>query len=185
MKAAAEADIVVLTVPYSAHVATLESVKAQVQGKIFIDVSVPLDPENPRKMKMPAAGSATEEAQAFFGLYHAEAEASGLEDLLERLVRILTLTFGARAGRLMVVDSPPTGKLARHLYIRRGRKADIRNVDSMGRAPALAILEETNEIGADLLVMGAYAHSRLRELVFGGATRDLLRATTVPVLMAH
>ena len=37
------------------------------QGKIFIDVSVPLDPENPRKMKMPAAGSATEEAQAFFG----------------------------------------------------------------------------------------------------------------------
>jgi len=38
-----------------------------VQGKIFIDVSVPLDPENPRRMKMPAAGSATEEAQAFLG----------------------------------------------------------------------------------------------------------------------
>ena len=67
VSAAAEADVVVLTVPYSAHLPTLESVKEQVKGKIFIDVSVPLDPENPRKMKMPAAGSATEEAQAFFG----------------------------------------------------------------------------------------------------------------------
>ncbi len=67
VQAAAAADISVLTVPYSAHLPTLESVKAQVQGKIFVDVSVPLDPENPRRMKMPAAGSATEEAQAFFG----------------------------------------------------------------------------------------------------------------------
>jgi len=65
--AAAVADISVLTVPYSAHLSTLESVRTQLQGKIFIDVSVPLDPENPRRMKMPAAGSATEEAQEFLG----------------------------------------------------------------------------------------------------------------------
>src|SRR6202034_911694 len=67
IQAAQEAEISVLTVPYSAHLATLESVKNQVRGKIFIDVSVPLDPENARRMKMPAAGSATEEAQEFFG----------------------------------------------------------------------------------------------------------------------
>jgi hypothetical protein len=66
-QAAEEAEIVMMTVPYSAHISTLESVKAQVAGKIFIDVSVPLDPENPRRMKMPPAGSATEEAQEFFG----------------------------------------------------------------------------------------------------------------------
>lgn len=36
--------------------------------------------------------------------------------------------------------------------------------------------------GADLLVMGAYGHSRLRELVFGGATRHVLREATLPVL---
>lgn len=66
-QAAQAAEIVVLTVPYSAHLSTLETVKSQVQGKIFIDVSVPLDPENPRRMKMPPAGSATEEAQAFLG----------------------------------------------------------------------------------------------------------------------
>jgi NADPH-dependent F420 reductase len=66
-KAAEAAEVVALTVPYTAHLNTLESVKSQVQGKIFIDVSVPLDPDNPRRMKMPPAGSATEEAQAFFG----------------------------------------------------------------------------------------------------------------------
>jgi 8-hydroxy-5-deazaflavin:NADPH oxidoreductase len=65
--AAQAAELIVLTVPYSAHLSTLESVKAHVQGKIFVDVSVPLDPENPRRMKMPAAGSATEEAQEFLG----------------------------------------------------------------------------------------------------------------------
>ena len=66
-QAAEAAEIVMMTVPYSAHVSTLESVKTQVAGKIFVDVSVPLDPENPRRMKMPPAGSATEEAQEILG----------------------------------------------------------------------------------------------------------------------
>jgi NADPH-dependent F420 reductase len=65
--AAAAAEIVVLTVPYSAHVNTLESVKEQLQGKIFVDVSVPLDPENARRVTMPATGSAAEEAQQVLG----------------------------------------------------------------------------------------------------------------------
>ncbi|MGH6960495.1 MAG: universal stress protein [Dongiaceae bacterium] len=38
---------------------------------------------------------------------------------------------------------------------------------------------------SDLLVMGAYGHSRLREMILGGATRDVLATTTVPLLMAH
>src|SRR5262249_39749656 len=65
--AAAAAEVVVMTVPYSAHVSTLESVKEQLQGKIFVDVSVPLDPENARRVSMPAAGSAAEEAQQVLG----------------------------------------------------------------------------------------------------------------------
>lgn len=65
--AAAAADIIVLTVPYSAHVGTIESVKEQCKGKIFVDVSVPLDPENARRVIMPAAGSASEEAQQVLG----------------------------------------------------------------------------------------------------------------------
>jgi len=67
VSAAAAADIIVLTVPYSAHVGTLESVKEQCKGKIFVDVSVPLDPDNPRRVIMPAAGSASEEAQQVLG----------------------------------------------------------------------------------------------------------------------
>jgi NADPH-dependent F420 reductase len=65
--AAAAADVAVLTVPYAAHVSTLETVKEQLKGKIFVDVSVPLDPENPRRVIMPPAGSATEEAQQVLG----------------------------------------------------------------------------------------------------------------------
>lgn len=65
--ATAAADVVALTVPFTAHRSTLETVKAQLQGKVLIDVCVPLDPENPRKMLPPAAGSATEEAQELLG----------------------------------------------------------------------------------------------------------------------
>jgi signal transduction histidine kinase len=61
------------------------------------------------------------EAQAFFGLYRAEAEANGLDDLLRRFVRILTRSFHARAGRLLLLDRPARGKLAHPLYIERGQ----------------------------------------------------------------
>ncbi len=47
------------------------------------------------------------------------------------------------------------------------------------------ILSEAADCGADLLVMGAYGHSRIRELALGGATRTLLDAMTLPVLMSH
>lgn len=67
VEAAAEADVVFITVPYSAHVKTLETVREQLQGKIFVDVSVPLDPNNARRVVMPEAGSATEEAKQILG----------------------------------------------------------------------------------------------------------------------
>jgi signal transduction histidine kinase len=60
------------------------------------------------------------ESQAFFGLYHAEAEAVGLDDLLARLVTVLTRAFHARSGRLQLLDTPATGKLAHPLYIQHG-----------------------------------------------------------------
>jgi signal transduction histidine kinase len=60
------------------------------------------------------------ETQAFFGLHHAEAEAKGLADMLQRFVAIMTRTFRARAGRLMLLEAPLPRALARPLYIRRG-----------------------------------------------------------------
>ncbi|MBT3339259.1 MAG: NADPH-dependent F420 reductase [Anaerolineae bacterium] len=65
--AAKSADILVLTVPYSAHEATLESIKDAAQGKIFVDVTVPLVPPKVTKVQMPEAGSAAQEAQEILG----------------------------------------------------------------------------------------------------------------------
>lgn len=48
-----------------------------------------------------------------------------------------------------------------------------------------AILSNAADSGSDMIVMGAYGHSRLRERILGGVTRDILRSMTVPVLMAH
>ena len=65
--AAAQADIVVMCVPYAAHALTLESVRDVVQGEVFVDVTVPLDPANVRRVKLPAASSAAIEAQQLLG----------------------------------------------------------------------------------------------------------------------
>lgn len=67
LAAAQAGEVVVLTVPYSAHSATIESVRAAVQGKIFIDVTVPLVPPRVSRVQMPAAGSASQEAQQLLG----------------------------------------------------------------------------------------------------------------------
>jgi nucleotide-binding universal stress UspA family protein len=47
------------------------------------------------------------------------------------------------------------------------------------------LLSRASDLGSDLIVMGAYGHSRLREMVLGGATRTILASMTVPVLMSH
>jgi nucleotide-binding universal stress UspA family protein len=47
------------------------------------------------------------------------------------------------------------------------------------------LLAQVAELDADLLVLGAYGHSRLREMILGGVTRDILRNVNIPVLMAH
>ena len=65
--AAGACDIAVLTVPYPAHRATLESVRDALKGKILVDVTVPLDPDKRRRVKLPEGGSAGAEAQALLG----------------------------------------------------------------------------------------------------------------------
>lgn len=65
--AAQAAEIVTLTVPYNHHASTLESVKDQLEGKILIDVTVPLRPPKVGTVQLPEAGSAGQEAQALLG----------------------------------------------------------------------------------------------------------------------
>ena len=105
------------------------------------------------------------------------------QTILEKAEQITVVTVDAKP-KMFGHGDQPGANIAAHLS-RRGLPAEVRNVDSMGRAASLAILEEAKALDADLVVMGGYAHSRLRELVFGGATRELLRTTTIPLLMAH
>ena len=72
------------------------------------------------------------------------------------------------------------GDLARH-----GLRVDVHRVPGEDIAVAEAILSYASDAGADLLVMGGYEHSRLREFLLGGATRGVLEAMTIPVLMSH
>ncbi len=67
LQAAKAGDIVVLTVPYKAHLATLESIESALEGKILVDVTVPLKPPQISKVYVPPAGSAAQEAQEFLG----------------------------------------------------------------------------------------------------------------------
>ncbi len=67
LAAAERAEIVALTVPYGAHQATLAAVRAALQGKILIDVTVPLVPPKVSRVQLPAGKSAGEEAQALLG----------------------------------------------------------------------------------------------------------------------
>jgi nucleotide-binding universal stress UspA family protein len=58
-------------------------------------------------------------------------------------------------------------------------------VDPVGRTPGVTILDECARTGADLLLKGAYTQSRLRQLIFGGATRHILAQAKIPVLFAN
>jgi nucleotide-binding universal stress UspA family protein len=57
-------------------------------------------------------------------------------------------------------------------------------VSGAGKVGA-ALIEACGRAGADLLVMGAYGHSRLREMILGGATREVLAGAPIPLLMVH
>jgi nucleotide-binding universal stress UspA family protein len=64
-------------------------------------------------------------------------------------------------------------------------KSEAKTMEGGGESAGKALLKHAQEINAGLIVMGAYGHSRLREFVFGGATRHVLDDMTRPVLMSH
>ena len=67
LSAAQEAEVVVLSVPYTAHKDTLNSVKEALTGKVLIDVTVPVNPSDYTRVMLPPGGSASQEAQALLG----------------------------------------------------------------------------------------------------------------------
>ena len=101
------------------------------------------------------------------------------------------LPFLRRAEQVMVLEveggttpGPSADQAAQHLR-RNGIKATALTKKPGGRSVGDAVLEHAASIGADLLVKGAYTQSRLRQMMFGGATRDILANAHLPVLMAR
>lgn len=82
------------------------------------------------------------------------------------------------------VPGPSSEEVAEHL-VRNGVKAEAKTVPLAGRASGEVILNECHALGADLLLKGAYTHSRLREMIFGGTTSHILAHANLPVFMAH
>jgi nucleotide-binding universal stress UspA family protein len=78
----------------------------------------------------------------------------------------------------------PRDLAARYLS-RHGVHVEIVQRRPIEESVTRAIVEFAREAGAGLIVMGAYGHSRLRELLLGGVTRDLIGSSPIPLLLAH
>ena len=103
----------------------------------------------------------------------------------------MTFLETAKGVEILLVDEPGrpvedewSNALLSHLG-RHGVHAGLRHDQARGRQVGEVILDECDRFGADLLVMGAFAHGRGAETVFGGATRTALSNARVPILMAH
>jgi nucleotide-binding universal stress UspA family protein len=81
-------------------------------------------------------------------------------------------------------DEIPGADIGQHLA-RHGLKVDVKRITSPDIDVASTILSYAADCSADLIVMGGYGHSRLREFVLGGVTRGILESMTVPTLMSH
>lgn len=113
-------------------------------------------------------------------------------EALAAVRRALPLLKAAESVEITVIDprragaerSDPGGALAQML-IRHGVKAEIAVLARTAPTISDELNRRATEIGADLIVMGAYGHSRFREAILGGATRNMLEKAKVPVLMAR
>jgi nucleotide-binding universal stress UspA family protein len=103
----------------------------------------------------------------------------------------LAMPFLAQAEQVLVVSVEegmvpgPSGQEVAQNLVRNRIAARSRHIQAGGRPVGGALLEEAAAAGADLLLKGAYTHSRLRQMIFGGATSHILGAAEIPVIMAH
>jgi nucleotide-binding universal stress UspA family protein len=101
----------------------------------------------------------------------------------------LPLLRGAKKVTVLTVEGssvvgPSGAQAARHMRLN-GIPCDELTVNPGNRNAGEVILSHAAQLGCDLVVKGAYTQSRLRQMIFGGATRHILAHTTLPVLMSH
>ncbi len=102
-----------------------------------------------------------------------------------------SMPFLLKASKVTVISiegfgvaGPSTAEVARQLQ-RNGIPAGSKDCQVRDRRAGAAFLEEAAALGADLLVKGAYTQSRVRQMIFGGATDHILSNAELPVLMSH
>ncbi|MGE3290636.1 MAG: universal stress protein [Geminicoccaceae bacterium] len=119
---------------------------------------------------------------AWDGSREAARAAGDAVPLLKQAEEVVVLTVDPHRAAARFSDQPGTGMST--FLTRHGAKARVKQVTASG-AIADTILAQVSEERADLLVMGGYGHSRVREFLFGGVTHSILESTTTPVLLAH
>jgi len=102
--------------------------------------------------------------------------------LLARAEKVTVLSINPQRGE--DAGELPGADISLHLA-RHGVKAEASYTVAEDIDVGSVLLSRAADLGADLIVMGCYGHSRTRELILGGATREVLRHMTVPVLMSH
>jgi nucleotide-binding universal stress UspA family protein len=95
-------------------------------------------------------------------------------------VEVVTVSASDRGQGWQAAAETLVQHLAQH-----GIKADMKTLTRGDVDVANTLLSYAADGDADLIVMGGYGHSRLREIVLGGTTRTILQTMTIPVLMAH
>jgi len=114
---------------------------------------------------------------------------NGTREAARALHDALPLLLKAKTVIVASVDDVDSGRLppsaaAEHL-VRHGVKAESRRIPAGTLGVGDVLLAAVTDYGIDLVVMGAYGHSRAREMILGGATRSLANHMTAPVLFSH
>jgi nucleotide-binding universal stress UspA family protein len=163
-------DLIVVGKPLNSSSPAYAAMEAAMFGTGRPVLLAPLDPpEHIGQTVLIAWNRSAQSARAF----HA-AKALVLDQA--KKIRILSITTGAKKG-------PPPSDVANNLKWH-GIEAVVRELTPDSQAIGEVLLNEAAELDADLLVMGAFSHSRIRQKIFGGVTRHLMENTTLPVLMA-
>jgi nucleotide-binding universal stress UspA family protein len=175
------------------HVRTADIVVAsQIDGSVdttsVLDFPERLAMDSGRPVLMvPLAGPAAAVADVVLVAWNGSKEAArAVFDAMPLLLaakRVVVLGIAqvrAQGDALPLPDTAIGATLARH-----GCNVTVKTVSAVENSVGAEILAQVQAEGAGLLVMGAYGHTRLRELVFGGATRHITRHLNVPTLLAH
>jgi nucleotide-binding universal stress UspA family protein len=112
------------------------------------------------------------------------AAARAIADAMPLLAKAKLVELLIVSGERGKSDEIAGADMGQHLA-RQGLKVEVKRVPKGDIEVANVILSHVADSGADLIVMGGYGHSRLREFVLGGVTDSILSSMTVPVLMSH